>query len=276
MQNTTQDSEQEQNQSNQTGANQSSVPAQPGQQPQPGQTQPNVQQTNQPVQPTQPSTTAPQQVNQNQQQSVPQQSPSPESTPQVTPSTQAQVPQQASQPNAIPAQQGTGEEDEAGLGAQTPKPIEVDFPPKPQTAEEQPQAPAAQAQVTPTAAKGKKILIVEDEIPLRKALTRKLTQEGYLVTEAENGKDGLNKASAEKPDLIITDIVMPDMDGLNMIKNIRESDWGKDAHIILITNLNNSDDVATALQYNVIDYLVKSDMKLKDIIDKVNEKLSIG
>lgn len=183
-------------------------------------------------------------------------------------------PQPISVGNSQPVQP-TSQVSASGLQEASDKPLEVDFPPRPTSTSSQASSETSESLVQISAQSSKKILIVEDEIPLRKALARKLAQEGYLVTEAENGKDGLNKASAERPDLIITDIVMPDMDGLNMIKNIRESDWGKDIHIILITNLNNSDDVATALQYNVIDYLVKSDMKLKDIIDKVNEKLSI-
>lgn len=120
--------------------------------------------------------------------------------------------------------------------------------------------------------RGKKILIVEDEVPLLKALSSKFSSEGYLVSEAIDGNEGFTKAQAERPDLIITDIVMPDMNGLTMIKNIRETEWGKSIEIILLTNLNNSDDVATAMLYGVEDYMVKSDMKLKDIVEKVNNK----
>lgn len=119
----------------------------------------------------------------------------------------------------------------------------------------------------------KKILIVEDELPLLKALSSKLAKENYHVLEAKNGQEGLTIANQEKPHLIISDIVMPDMNGLNMVKKVRESDWGQETEIILLTNLNNSEDVATAMLYGVEDYMVKSDMKLKDIVAKVKEKL---
>lgn len=122
----------------------------------------------------------------------------------------------------------------------------------------------------------KKILIVEDEVPLLKALSHKLTEEGFIVLEASDGQLGLEIALKEHPDLILADIVMPQMDGLTMVEKLREDAWGQTAQIILLTNLNGTQDVDTAMRHSVFDYLVKNDWKLKDVVDKIRVKLNIN
>jgi DNA-binding response OmpR family regulator len=121
----------------------------------------------------------------------------------------------------------------------------------------------------------KTILIVEDEIPLLKALSQKLKQEGFNVLEATDGIEGLNSAITYHPDLILSDIVMPNMDGLTMLQKLREDAWGQTAQIILLTNLNDTKDVDMAVQNSVFDFLVKNDWKLKDVVDKIKLKLNI-
>ncbi len=116
---------------------------------------------------------------------------------------------------------------------------------------------------------GKKILIVEDEVPLLNAMTIKLNKEGYEVLQARDGKEGYDIAVAGKPDLIISDILMPNMDGIEMLKMIRDQDWGVSMPIILLTNFNDATHVQSALENQVFDYLVKSNWKLQDLVDKV-------
>ena len=70
----------------------------------------------------------------------------------------------------------------------------------------------------------KKILIVEDELSLREALAKKLVSENFEVLEAENGQIGLEVATREKPDLILLDIIMPVMDGMTMLKKLKENE----------------------------------------------------
>lgn len=119
----------------------------------------------------------------------------------------------------------------------------------------------------------KKILIVEDEKPLREALRDKLTLEGFLPLEAKNGEEGLEAALREHPDLILLDVIMPKMGGLEMLKKLREDAWGKDTKVILLTNLIDNNQVARAVKEGAYDYLVKSDWKMKDVISKIRERL---
>jgi len=117
------------------------------------------------------------------------------------------------------------------------------------------------------------ILVVEDEAPLRHALADKLTRAGFAVHEATDGERGLAAALGERPDLILLDIVMPNVDGLTMLKNLRQDSWGKDVNVILLTNLSDMDKVSQAVDLKTYDYLVKTDWKIEDVVAKVKEKL---
>ena len=120
----------------------------------------------------------------------------------------------------------------------------------------------------------KSILVVEDELSLQKVLRDKLTREGFSVLEAKDGKEGLETALLEHPDLILLDIIMPVMDGMTMLALLRKDDWGKNANVILLTNLSEAEKVAESHAKGVYDYLVKSDWKLADVVKKVRERLS--
>ena len=119
----------------------------------------------------------------------------------------------------------------------------------------------------------KKILIVEDEISLLNALRDKLTHENFAVLEAKNGEEGLAVALREHPDLILLDIVMPKMDGMTMLRKLREDLWGKSAKVIILTNLSDKEKMAEALEQKLHKYLVKSDWKIEDVVAKVREQL---
>ncbi len=119
--------------------------------------------------------------------------------------------------------------------------------------------------------------IVEDDHSLRMALRNKLEFEGYEVIEASNGSEGLVTALRKHPDLILLDIAMPIMDGLTMMKKLRqENTWGNNVPIILLTNLSADDDkINQAIaDYSPAYYLVKSNWKISDLIDKIDERLS--
>lgn len=118
------------------------------------------------------------------------------------------------------------------------------------------------------------ILVVDDEASLRKALSDKLISEGFTVLEAKNGEEGLAVALSSHPDLILLDIVMPVVDGITMFKNLRENEWGRDAKVIMLTNLNGSEEAVDAIVWGTQDYLVKSDWNINDVVAKIRQRLN--
>jgi DNA-binding response OmpR family regulator len=121
----------------------------------------------------------------------------------------------------------------------------------------------------------KTILIVEDEAPLRNALCDKLTSEGFHVLPAKNGVEGLHVALQEHPDLILLDIVMPLMDGVMMLHKLRADTWGSGVHVIILTNLSDNDSVAKAMEQDVFEYIVKSNIKIEELVKRVKETLGV-
>lgn len=117
------------------------------------------------------------------------------------------------------------------------------------------------------------ILLVEDELPLRHAMSEKFQREGFTVFEADNGKVGLELALKEKPEIILLDVVMPVMDGVTMLKLLREDRWGKTAKVVMLTNLNDSEEVLESLKAQAYDYLIKANWKLEDLVGLVRGKL---
>ncbi len=118
-----------------------------------------------------------------------------------------------------------------------------------------------------------KILIVEDDLDLLGVLRKKFNIEKFEVLEAPNGKIGLEEALRGHPDLILLDILMPVMDGLTMLEELRKDTWGKSVPVILLTNLSDESKVAEAMEHGVYDYLVKSDWNINDVVAKVRSKL---
>ena len=121
----------------------------------------------------------------------------------------------------------------------------------------------------------KKILIVEDEMYLRLPLAEQFKAEGFVVLEAKNGLEGLEKALAEHPDVIVLDVMMPKMSGTEMLEKLREDPWGKTALALILTNSVERDFVKDILGTSMPEYMVKSDWDIADIVKKVKSKLGI-
>lgn len=119
----------------------------------------------------------------------------------------------------------------------------------------------------------KTILIVEDETDLRDALATALSYEGYAVLQAPDGEEGLKQAFEGKPDLILLDIIMPKKDGLEVLKELRADERGKDVKVIVMTVLDDLEKIAQVVESGGDEYVVKTDITLEGIIKKVRETL---
>jgi DNA-binding response OmpR family regulator len=121
----------------------------------------------------------------------------------------------------------------------------------------------------------KKILVIEDDENLRSVLNDSLAKEGYSTLEAKNGEQGLELALSEHPDLILLDIILPDLNGIDMLKQIRGDEaWGQSAKVIMLTNLSDSQSVAACLDLGAHSFLVKSDWQIQDILKVIQDELA--
>ena len=118
-----------------------------------------------------------------------------------------------------------------------------------------------------------KILIVEDEKALSDILSDRFENEGFDVFVANDGAQGLLLALEKEPDVILLDILMPEMDGLSMLRQLRTYDKGKQMRVVVTTNVNDSKEVHEALALGAHDFLVKSDWVLSDLVTSVRNQL---
>ncbi len=115
----------------------------------------------------------------------------------------------------------------------------------------------------------KQILIVEDEPDIREAITEAMEEAGFSVSTAQNGEIGLHKAIAEHPDLILLDIVMPVMDGHTALQKLRQDPWGKNAKVVILTSMDDVQNIATAYTGNIAGYIIKAHNTLDEMVSKV-------
>ncbi|MFH1425981.1 MAG: response regulator [Candidatus Kerfeldbacteria bacterium] len=119
----------------------------------------------------------------------------------------------------------------------------------------------------------KTILIVEDERSVIRILHDKFTDEGFNVIEASNGEEGLKFALSKSPDLILLDIIMPRLDGISMLRKLREDPKGADIPVIILTNLSDETQQLNLDDTHVLDYLIKTDWSLEDVVSKAKKHL---
>ena len=119
-----------------------------------------------------------------------------------------------------------------------------------------------------------KILIVEDD-PLMSRMYQKIfTFEGHDVTMAGDGQDGLDKALEHKPTLILLDVMMPKLNGLEVLEKLKADDDTKAIPVVMLTNLAGEQDAETALGKGAIKYIIKSEHEPKEVADMVKEILA--
>jgi len=118
-----------------------------------------------------------------------------------------------------------------------------------------------------------KILLVDDDRLMVKMYQGKFEDDGYEVAVATNGELGIDKALEFKPDLILLDIMMPKVNGLEMLKRLKEKETTKKIPVILLTNVGSEEDAKHGLSLGAVAYLVKAHYDVKDIVKKVKEVL---
>jgi len=119
----------------------------------------------------------------------------------------------------------------------------------------------------------KSILVVEDELNLLQAVAMGLSREGFDVIKAVDGEQGLRFALEKHPNMIITDIKMPKMDGMSMLEKLRTDAWGKDVPVIILTNMDTESNVLQGQKTGVVDFLVKSNTTLEQLFNQVKVRI---
>jgi len=120
----------------------------------------------------------------------------------------------------------------------------------------------------------KKVMIIEDEVALRKALVEEFIDAGYQVVEAGDGLEGFDVALREKPDVILLDQLMPKMNGVAMLRELRNDPWGAKVPVIMATNMSTTDTINEAIDAGANDYFIKSEVSVADILALVEERLT--
>jgi DNA-binding response OmpR family regulator len=115
----------------------------------------------------------------------------------------------------------------------------------------------------------KKILIIEDEKPLSRALELKLIHEGFLVETLPNGEGFIDLLEKEKFSLIVCDLIMPKVDGFEVLQIIKEKKLK--IPVIILTNLSQPEDEKRARDLGAVNFLVKSDTPLLKIVEQIKE-----
>lgn len=113
------------------------------------------------------------------------------------------------------------------------------------------------------------VLIVDDEENLRQVLGDRLKMAGFEVLAAANGKEGVDLALEKHPDIILLDILMPIMDGWEMLGRLRQDAWGKKAKVIMLTVVEDAKAVAQALHDGSFTYLIKTDNTIDEVVERV-------
>lgn len=118
---------------------------------------------------------------------------------------------------------------------------------------------------------GLKIMIVEDYQILREVISKKFSQEGFKVFAACNGQEALSNLESFEPDVILLDIIMPGLNGFEVLKKIRDNSDPKISKtvVMMLSNLGDEDDVQKAMRIGADDYMIKSDFTISEIIEKI-------
>lgn len=114
-----------------------------------------------------------------------------------------------------------------------------------------------------------KILIIEDDDFLRSLAVTKLEKEGFVVSMAANGQDGLAAVQSVMPDLLILDLMLPIMSGFEVLEKMKSDEATKNIKVIVFSNLGEESDIKKCLDMGANDYLVKANFTLDELVEKI-------
>ena len=120
-----------------------------------------------------------------------------------------------------------------------------------------------------------KIAIIEDDVAISQMYRIKFEAEGFTVQSAENGRLGLELIETMKPDIVLLDLMMPEMNGDEVLIKLRAAEWGKDIKVIILTNMGEQEAPEILKTLNVSAFIVKADMTPRQVADLVKSRLAL-
>lgn len=121
-----------------------------------------------------------------------------------------------------------------------------------------------------------KILLIEDDKFLRKAAEATLRRHGFTVLIASNGEEGLKSAQHDAPDLILLDLIMPKMNGFEVLRSLKREQGTRPIPVIVLSNLGQQNDSVMARELGALDYWVKANLGLEELAERVKTVLAGG
>ncbi len=119
----------------------------------------------------------------------------------------------------------------------------------------------------------KKILIIEDDKFLKELISQKLSKEGYDISEAVDGEEGIKKIKEEKPDLVLLDLILPGIDGFEVLSRTKKDPSLSSIPVIILSNLGQKEDIDKGFKLGAVDYLIKAHFTPGEIIEKIRAVL---
>ena len=114
-----------------------------------------------------------------------------------------------------------------------------------------------------------KILIIEDDRFLRELMSKKLVGEGYQISEATDGEEGIRSVKSEKPDLVLLDLILPGIDGFEVLTRIKQDPEIAQIPVIVLSNLGQKEDIERGIKLGAVDYLIKAHFTPGEIVEKI-------
>ncbi len=120
----------------------------------------------------------------------------------------------------------------------------------------------------------KKVLSIEDDAFLSSLVATKLSENGFAVVTAATGTDGIAKAKNEIPDVILLDLMLPDMGGFDILKELRADETTASIPVIILSNLGGREEIEESVKLGASSYLIKSNVLPQEVVDMVNDRIA--